>query len=145
MRVLLNSIVEPDLFAITAGMMTIAPKKIGPNIVAMMNHRVRTRSRYSRFMIAQSLAMSAHPHFDARRSNSLQEDLVKGRTDNFKPIDRCACGDNAMQQSLRVCSIRELDLEVPVGIVDTIDERTVGQHSGDLRRRSACESERNVP
>jgi hypothetical protein len=145
MRVLLNSIVEPDLFAITAGMMTIAPKKIGPNIVAMMNHRVRTRSRYSRFMIAQSLAMSAHPHFDARRSNSLQEDLVKRRTNDLESIDCCACIDHAMQQRLRIGSVGELYLEKPVGIIDAVDERTVGQHSGDLRRRSACESERNVP
>ena len=77
MRVLLNSIVDRERFAMIAGMMTIAPKKIGPKIVAKMNHRVRTRSRYSLFMIAQSLAMSGDPRFNSGRADTLEEDLMQ--------------------------------------------------------------------
>ena len=63
--------------AIHAGTMMIALKKMGPKKVAIRNHFDRTRSRYSRLMITQSLAMSGHPLFDAARTDFLQEDLVQ--------------------------------------------------------------------
>src|SRR6267143_3051816 len=47
-----------------AGTMMIALTKIGPNRVAITNHLERTRSTYSRLMIAQSLAMSRHSLLD---------------------------------------------------------------------------------
>src|SRR5690348_15084892 len=119
-RVLEKSIDAFDFFAITAGMMIIAPKKIGPNTVAKMNHLVRTRSRYSRLTIAQSLAMSVNSRLDACCSNFLEEDLVKRRTHDLKPIDRRASAYYAMQQRLRISTIRELDLEVPIGIIDSL-------------------------
>ena len=52
-------------------------KKSGPSSVPMRNHFERTRSRYSRLMTAQSLAMSAHPLLDARGADLLEEDLVQ--------------------------------------------------------------------
>src|SRR4051812_44656769 len=76
-RVLVNSVLPFERFARTAGIMIIAPKKIGPKIVAKTNHFVRTLSRYSRLMIAQSLAMSCHPHFNSGRADLLEEDLVQ--------------------------------------------------------------------
>jgi hypothetical protein len=75
--VFVNSAVDRDLLERSAGMMIIEPKKIGPKIVAKMNHFVLTRSRYSRLMIAQSLAMSGHPHLDACGTDFLEEDLVQ--------------------------------------------------------------------
>jgi hypothetical protein len=60
-----------------AGTMMIALKKIGPKNVAIRNHFDRTRSRYSRLMIAQSLAIASHSLFNATRTDFLEEDLVE--------------------------------------------------------------------
>ena len=49
----------------------------GPSSVAMTNHFVRTRSRYSRRMIAISLPMAAHPRFDSIGPDFLEEDAVQ--------------------------------------------------------------------
>ncbi len=67
--------------------MMIAAKKTGPRKVAIRNHFDRTRSRYSRLMIVQSLAMSTHPRFDvcpcgcftgrAGAAHLLEKDLVQ--------------------------------------------------------------------
>src|SRR5215217_1469617 len=122
MRVLLNSIVDLERFAINAGTMIIAPKKIGPNTVAKMNHRVRTRSRYSRFMIAQSLAMSADPRFDTGCAYTFQKYLVQRGPHDLEAIDRCTCADNALKQCLRVCAVGQLDLEVAIGVVNAPDQ-----------------------
>ena len=77
MRELVNSAVARPRFANTAGMMMRAPKNSGPKIVAKMNHFVRTRSRYSRLTIAQSLAMTRHPRFDSGCADPFEEDLVE--------------------------------------------------------------------
>ena len=142
--VLLNSAVDFDRLAITAGTIIIAPKKIGPNTVAMMNQRVRTRSRYSRLMIAQSLAMAGHSHFNSRCPDSLEEDLVQGRTNYLEPAHRCAGPYNALEQDLRISAVSHLDLEVAIRIVDTTDKRAVVEHSGDAGGRRSSESKRNV-
>src|SRR3954464_7207483 len=100
-----------------AGTMMMALKKIGPKKVAIRNHFDRTRSRYSRLMIAQSLPISAHPLLYAARSDLLQKDLVKRWLDHLEPLDRRARFYNTTQKGLRICSGRHLDLEKAIGIV----------------------------
>src|SRR6476469_7522522 len=97
-----------------AGTMMIALKKIGPKNVAIRNHFDRTRSRYSRLMTAQSLAMSAHSFFNASRSHLLQEDLVQRRLDHLETLHSNTRLDDSTQQRLQVCARRELDLEKTV-------------------------------
>src|SRR3954469_17244516 len=123
--------------------MMMALKKIGPKKVAIRNHFDRTRSRYSRLMIAQSLAMSAHPLFDLGPCDALvgrsvcahllQEDLMQRRLDHLESLYRCARLDNAAQQHLRVGAGRHLDLEETVRVVGALDQSLVPQdrrHSG---------------
>src|SRR4051812_10905554 len=116
-----------------AGTMMIALKKIGPKKVAMRNHFDRTRSRYSRLMTAQSLAMSTHPLLDAcgpgactRRadasSNFLRKDLMQRRLDHLESLYRRAGGDDALEQCLWIRPRCQLDLEEAVGIVGALNE-----------------------
>src|SRR3954468_13557067 len=93
-----------------AGTMMIALKKIGPKNVAIRNHFDRTRSRYSRLMTAQSLAMSAHSLFDASRADLFKKNLMKRRLDHFEALDGRASFDNPSKQCLRICAVRHFYL-----------------------------------
>src|SRR5438132_11314674 len=100
-------------------MMIIAPKKSGPKKVAMRNHFERTRSRYSRLMIAQSLAMAGHPRFHAKGvgADLLEENLMQRRLHHLEARDCGAGSYHPAQQLLRIGAGSELDLEIPVGVV----------------------------
>src|SRR5256885_4684918 len=100
-----------------AGTMMIALKKMGPKKVAIRNHFDRTRSRYSRLMSAQSLAMSGHALFDSTCTDFLQEDLVQRGLDHLEPLHRSARVDDAPQQRLRIRAGRQLDLEETVRVL----------------------------
>ena len=66
---------------------TVSARNIsGPRSVAMMNHLVRTRSRYSRRMIALSLSMTAHPRFDTGGPDFLEEDGMQGRLHTLESL-----------------------------------------------------------
>ena len=69
-----------------AGSAVSSRKRIGPSSVAITNHFVRTRSRYSRRMIAISLPMAAHPRFDARRADLLEEDAMQRRLHTLEAL-----------------------------------------------------------
>src|SRR6185312_7839812 len=73
--------------AMYVGRTVTAPKNTGPKMVVKMNHRDRTRSRYSRLMTTQSLSIARHPHFDARRADFLEENLVHRRLHEFESLD----------------------------------------------------------
>src|SRR5256885_16024438 len=105
-----------------AGTMMMALKKIGPKNVAIRNHFDRTRSRYSRLITAQSLAMSTHPLFDAGCANFLQEYLMQRRLNHLEPLYRNAGFDNSPEQRLWVGARRQLDLEKAIGIVRAFHE-----------------------
>jgi hypothetical protein len=57
----------------STGSTAVARNSSGPSNVAIMNHFVRTRSRYSRRMIAISLPMSTHPRFNTGGPDFLEE------------------------------------------------------------------------
>jgi hypothetical protein len=80
----------------------IVAKKNGPKSVTITNHLVRTRSRYSRLMTAQSLAMSAHPLFDAGGADALQEDLVQRGLHLLESLDARAGLEHSLEQHLRI-------------------------------------------
>src|SRR3954469_8122315 len=107
--------------------MMIALKKTGPKNVAIRNHFDRTRSRYSRLMIAQSLAIASPSPFDTGGADFLQEDLVQRWLDHLESLNRRARVDDATQQRLRVGARNELDLEEAVRIVGALDQRVVAQ------------------
>src|SRR2546423_10261467 len=128
-----------------AGTMMIALKKIGPKKVAIRNHFERTLSRYSRLMIAQSLAMSAHPFLDSSRADLLQEDLVQRRLDHLESLHRRARIDNPLEQRLRIGAWRHLDLEKTVRVIGAPNQRVVAQNGRYPRCPVSLESERDVP
>src|SRR5690242_8974227 len=105
-----------------AGTMMMALKKIGPKNVAIRNHFDRTRSRYSRLMTAQSLAMSTHSLFNAGGTDLLQEDLMQRRLDHLEPLHRNSRFHDASEQRLRVRARRQLDLEEAIGIIRAFDK-----------------------
>src|SRR2546423_13250561 len=116
-----------------AGTMMMALQKIGPKNVAIRNHFDRTRSRYSRLITAQSLAMSTHPLLDApcpraragragTRADFLQEYLMQRRLNHLEPLYRDAGFDNSSEQRLWVGARRQLDLEKAIGIVSAFHE-----------------------
>src|ERR1700716_3836873 len=122
--------------------MMIVAKKIGPKNVAIMNHFDRTRSRYSRLMIAQSLAMSGHPLFDAARpcvrsglsdvrADFLEEYLEKRRLDHLESLNGRARFDDPTKQHLRISTRRQLDLEKPVGIVCALHQSAIAEDRCD--------------
>src|SRR6266550_6969701 len=121
--------------------MMIALKKSGPKKVAIRNHFERTRSRYSRLMIAQSLAMSGHPLFDALSADLLQKDLVQRRLDHLESLYGCAGLDNASQQSLWISARHHLDLEKAVRIVCALHERVVPENRSDALHSIALDRE----
>src|SRR6476646_7151756 len=102
--------------------MMIALKKIGPKKVAIRNHFDRTRSRYSRLTIAQSLPMSAHSLLNAARSDFLQEDLMERWLDHLESLHRSAGFDYSPEQRLRVGARRHLDLEESVRIISALHQ-----------------------
>src|SRR3954470_13627394 len=106
-----------------AGTMMIALKKIGPKNVAIRNHFDRTRSRYSRLITAQSLAMSAHSLFNAGGTDLLQEDLMQRGRDHSEPLPRRARFDDASEPRLRGCARSEFYLEEPVRVIGATDQR----------------------
>src|SRR5450756_408263 len=108
--------------------MMIAAKKIGPKKVAIRNHFDRTRSRYSRLMIAQSLAMSGHPLFDANRTDLLKENLMQRRLDHLESLHRGARFDDSPEQHLRIGARRHLDLEEFVGVVSALHQGLIAQY-----------------
>src|SRR5438270_14037438 len=101
--------------------MMIALKKIGPKKVAIRNHFERTRSRYSRLMIAHSLAMSARPVLDSSRADLLQENLVQRGLDHLESLHRRAGIDNPSEQRLRIGAGRHLGLEKAVRVVGALN------------------------
>src|SRR3954464_10793454 len=127
-----------------AGTMMMALKKIGPKNVAIRNHFDRTRSRYSRLMTAQSLAMSGHSLFDARGADLFKKNLMKRRLDHLESLHRCARLDNPSKQYLRICAVRHFYLEEAIGVVRALHQRLVAQNLPDLPHIFAFESKRNV-
>src|SRR5690349_1307727 len=102
---------------ITIGTMTITPKKSGPSAVLKMYHFERTRSRYSRLMIAKSLPMTAHPRLDAGCANRVEEDAMQRRLDELEALDSRAGVHEPAQQELRARAGGELELHGAVGVV----------------------------
>src|SRR5450759_4775742 len=125
--------------------MMIALKKIGPKNVAIRNHLDRTRSRYSLLMIAQSLAMSGHPLFDAGGTDFLKENLVQRRLDHLESLHRGARFDYPPKQRLWIGPRRHLDLEKPVGVVSALHQRAVAQYRRHAGHSVALQRERDVP
>src|SRR5450759_2531402 len=117
----------------------MTPKKTGPKMVTMMNHLVRTRSRNSRLMTVQSLAMTGHSLLDARRPDLLEEDLVEGRLDQFEALHGGTDGTEALQQHLRVAPGCHLDLEETVGVVHARHLRVIGEDRRDGGRCLAAQ------
>src|SRR5690606_4562623 len=107
---------------IHAGKKSRNAKNTGPKMVANANQRVRTRSRYSRAMIALSLAMAAHPRFHIGCTHSLQEHLVQRRTNYLKTLDTGSSGYQLLQQVARMRSILQQDREEPVLVIQPLDE-----------------------
>ena len=70
----------------STGITVIARNSSGPNSVAMTNHFVRTRSRYSRRMIALSLPMSTHPRFDSGGPDLLEKDAMQRWLHTLEPL-----------------------------------------------------------
>src|SRR6476646_5642488 len=125
-----------------AGTMMMALKKIGPKNVAIRNHFDRTRSRYSRLMIAQSLAMSAHslldssrprgcPGFARTRSDFLKKDLMQRRLDHLESLYGCPRFHDSPQQRLWIRARCHLDLEKTIGVVRALHQRVVAQYRCD--------------
>src|SRR5664279_367857 len=117
--------------AITIGTMAMTPKKSGASAVLSRYHFERTRSRYSRLMIAQSLAMSAHSRLDARRANRVEENAVQRGLHELEALDGGAGVDQLAEEKLRVGNRCELDLDGAIRIVDAFDERAIGEDLGD--------------
>src|SRR4029079_10549453 len=116
------SVVALLRYASQAGTMMMALKKTGPKNVAIKNHFDRTRSRYSRLMIAQSLAISGHPLFYDSCADLLQEDLVQRRLDHLEALHRSARLHDSSQQRLRIGAGRELDLEEAVRVIGALHQ-----------------------
>src|SRR5512140_3720219 len=110
----------------------MTPKKTGPKMVTMMNHLVRTRSRNSRLITVQSLAMTGHSLLDARRPDLVEEDLVQGRLDQFEALYRGAGAHEALQQLLRVGPGRHLELEEAVVVIHARNQRVVAEDGRNL-------------
>src|SRR5690348_14079310 len=131
--------------AMIDGRNAIAPKSTGPNTVATMNHFVRTRSRYSRLVVAQSLRMAIGPLLGARSAHLVEEDAMQRRLDELEPLHRRAAVDDRAQQALRVRARRELDLHRAIGVVHATHELRIVEHRrermrGAVRKREGDEA-----
>src|SRR5688572_32782810 len=93
--------------ATMAGRIISRAKNTGPKTVANRNHCVRTRSRYSRAVMTQSLSMAAHPVLDAARAHTVEGDPVRGGAYELEPFDRRARPHHALEETLRRCVRRE--------------------------------------
>src|SRR5687767_11670275 len=87
--------------AMMAGRIMSTAKNTGPKTVLNRNQRVRTRSRYSRAVMTQSLSMAAHSLLDAGRADAIEEDAVERRAHELEPLDRGAGADEAREEILR--------------------------------------------
>src|SRR5258706_5389205 len=125
--------------------MMIALKKIGPKKVAIRNHFDRTRSRYSRLMIAQSLAMSGHSLLDAARPDFLQENLMERWLDHLESLHGSTRFDYSLEQRLRIGARRHLDLEEPVRVISALHQRVVAQYRGYASHSISFQGQRHVP
>jgi hypothetical protein len=95
---------------------------------------------YSRFITVKTLSMAAHPVFNARRTDPVEEDLVEGRLDLLESLHHRPRVDEPAQEVLRIRPLGQLDLEEAVRIVDAPDESIVRQHRGDAIGRAPIEA-----
>src|SRR5438046_2353087 len=95
-------------------------KKMGPRAADTQNHLLRTRSTNSRRMTAQTLrtgGLAFRAHYGSRRfrPHQVDEDLVQRRLHQIEPREPGTGGYESLQDHLRVCPRRELELgELPV-------------------------------
>src|SRR5688500_2683497 len=87
--------------AMIAGTIMSAAKNTGPKTVLNTNHRVRTRSRYSRAVMTQSLPMPAHPLLHAARAHAVEKDPVQRGPYELEPLDGRTGSDESRQELLR--------------------------------------------
>src|SRR5881628_532635 len=107
-------------------------KKIGPRAADTQNHLLRTRSTNSRRMTAQTLrtgGLAFRAHYGSRRfrPHQVDEDLVQRRLHQLEPREPGTGGYESLQDHLRVCPRRELELgELPV-VVHLLHQTPVGK------------------
>src|SRR5512143_2826987 len=131
--------------AIQIGKRKAPAMSTGTSSVIAMNHRERTRSRYSRLATTKILlSMARHPGFDAARADALYENLMQRRLHQLESLDARARVDQAAKQRLRIGAGRHLDLEESVVLVEFLDERCVAQHGSDAIERAVREAQRDV-
>src|SRR5580704_18295964 len=123
--------------------MLMPPKNSGPRIVANRNHRDRTRSRYSRRITTPSLPMAGHSFGDADGADPLEEDLMQRWLHYLEPRDLGAGAHEALEQLLRRCVRRQLDLQRTLLAIHAIDERAIREHVLDRVGRTVRRRERN--
>src|SRR5512140_412578 len=129
---------------ITIGTMTITPKKRGPSAVLKMYHFERTRSRYSRLMIAKSLPMTAHARLDAGRAHRVEEDAMQRWLHQLEALDVRACIHQPAKQKLRARTGGELELHGAMRVVERPHERTISEDFVHGRGPILPEPERDV-
>src|SRR5688572_1110901 len=130
--------------ATMAGRIISRAKNTGPKTVANRNHRVRTRSRYSRAVMTQSLSMAAHPVLDAARAHTVEEDPVQGGAYELEPFDRRARTHQPREEILRRCVRGELDLEHPIRVVTARHQRAVAENLRHAGRCSVRQHDRHM-
>src|SRR3989449_5440505 len=107
-------------------------KKMGPRAADTQNHLLRTRSTNSRRMTAQTLrtgglVFRAHHGSRRFRPHQVDEDLVERRLHQLEPREPGTGGYESLQDHLRVCPRRELELgELPV-VVHLLHQTPVGK------------------
>src|SRR5438094_4392993 len=107
-------------------------KKMGPRAADTQNHLLRTRSTNSRRMTAQTLrtgGLAFRAHYGSRRfrPHQVDEDLVQRRLHQLAPREPGTGGHESLQDHLRVCPHRELELgELPV-VVHLLHHTPVGK------------------
>src|SRR5688572_20789015 len=122
-----------------AGSRKVTTMSAGTSSVPTTNHFERTRSRYSRLMTTQSLSTNGLARCagtrrlgagrldgrDIRGADALEEDLMQGWVHELESLDGGTRVDELSEQSLRVGTGGELDLEGTVRVVDAGDERPI--------------------
>src|SRR5947207_1814572 len=104
----------------------------GTSKVIAMNHRDRTRSKYSRLATTKIfLSMTRHPGFYGARADALNEHLMERRLHQLESLDARSGVHEPPEQRLRIRVGRQLDLVESIVFVEALHETRIAQDRAD--------------
>src|SRR6185437_16424261 len=122
-----------------------APNTSGPNIVAMRNQRVRTRSRYSRAKTTRNLSIAGHALLDSGSAHPVNENPVQRRLRQLEAPNGRTRVHQPPQQLLRCRAIRQFHVQRPIRVVHAAHECPVREYFRDAVPWPRVELQQDVP